>query len=51
VQADHEIREEKLERWNEELTELERRLETKEAELAEYVRQVQGALNKREAVH
>ncbi|HSJ94243.1 MAG TPA: hypothetical protein VK896_09435, partial [Gaiellaceae bacterium] len=50
VQADHDLREDKLERWQAELSDLERRLQHKETELAEYVAQVQGALNKRQTV-
>jgi chromosome segregation ATPase len=44
LEADVDLREEKLERWQAELTDLEERLAKKESELAAYVAQVQGAL-------
>jgi multidrug resistance efflux pump len=48
VQADLEIREDKLERREHELSTLEDKLGQKESELAQYVAQVQGELKRRE---
>ncbi len=48
IDADVEIREDKLEAKERELKDLEERLKAKEAELTTYVAQVQGALKRRE---
>ena len=47
-EADVELREQRMERWRAELTELEQRLERKESELLLYVGEVQGELSRRE---
>lgn len=48
-EADVEIREERFERWRTGLTELEEQLRRKEAELAEYVEQLQEEFMRRES--
>jgi len=47
-EADVELREQRIERWRTELTELEQRLDRKETELTLYVGELQGELSKRE---
>jgi hypothetical protein len=47
-EADVELREQRMERWRAELTELEQRLERKESELVLYVGELQGELSRRE---
>ena len=47
-EADVELREQRIERWRAELTELEQRLDRKETELTLYVGELQGELAKRE---
>jgi hypothetical protein len=47
-EADVELREQRMERWRAELTELEQRLDRKESELLLYVGEVQGELSRRE---
>jgi len=48
VEADTDIREDKLERREQELATLEEKLANKEAELATYVQQIQSQLKDRE---
>src|ERR687886_812915 len=47
-EADVELREQRIERWRAELTELEQRLDRKETELTLYVGELQGELSRRE---
>ena len=47
-EADVELREQRMERWRAELTELEQRLDRKESELLLYVGELQGELSRRE---
>src|ERR687886_302356 len=47
-ERDVELREQRIERWRTELTELEQRLDRKETELTLYVGELQGELSKRE---
>ncbi|HEX6699151.1 MAG TPA: hypothetical protein VF101_00315 [Gaiellaceae bacterium] len=47
-EADVELREQRMERWRAELTELEQRLDRKENELLLYVGELQGELSRRE---
>ena len=47
-EADVELREQRMEAWRAELTELEQRLDRKETELTLYVGELQGELSKRE---
>jgi chromosome segregation ATPase len=49
VEADTEIREDKLERRETELADLEEKLANKESELATYVQQIQSQLKDRES--